>query len=186
MRRRDPIVLAVLTAVLVVACVDLAATAPPGAPASPSAATAATSIASSGQVTPSPEPTQAEPPAAGSPPSGQYRCYLVPNYIYNGYVDLGPAGTYQAGFTLGVPTTSGSYVFDSPTRLIRWNGGSYAENWPMAYYVEPHIYPDGSSREGTGSDRPTIALKVDQSSPLLPGQEVGGNPVYVYCYLEPA
>jgi hypothetical protein len=56
----------------------------------------------------------------------------------------------------------------------------------MAYYVEPHIYPDCSSREGTGSDRPTIALKVDQSSPLLPGQEVGGNPVYVYCYLEPA
>jgi hypothetical protein len=56
----------------------------------------------------------------------------------------------------------------------------------VAYYVEPGSYPDGSARTGTGSDRHTIALKIDQTSALLPGQEVGSNPVYSYCYLEPA
>jgi hypothetical protein len=122
--------------------------------------------------------------AGGGPPAGRYLCYLVPAYQYNGYVELLDGGGYEAGYTRGEPQTEGRYSYDAATQQVSWSGGTYAEDWPVAYYVAPGRYPDGSPRVGTGSDRETIALKVDQSSGLLPGQETGSNPIYSYCYLE--
>jgi len=201
MRRRTPIFLVFLLVQLIAGCVDVAtpqqpaATRPPGAtstPASPTRATPSAAAAETPALAPASsqpgptDPTATPPGSAASLPVGRYLCYLVPSYTYSGYVDLEPGGTYQAGYSRGEPTTSGSYYFDPGSGVVAWIGGSYQENWPVAYYVEPNRYPDGSPRTGTGADRHAVALKVDQSSPLLPGQEVGSNPIYVYCYLEPA
>lgn len=85
-----------------------------------------------------------------------------------------------------IAQTQGGYAFDAASGQVLWDGGGYQGTWPVAYYVEAGRYPDGSPRTGTGSDRHTIALKIDQSSDLLPGQETGSNAVYSYCYLEAA
>ncbi|NJD29469.1 MAG: hypothetical protein FIA92_14390 [Chloroflexi bacterium] len=113
-----------------------------------------------------------------------YRCYLVPQYTYLSYVELLSGGRYEAGYTPGEPRTNGSYVYSAASNQVVWSGGDYEETWPVAYWVQPNVYPDGSKREGTGAARHTIALKVDHSNPRLPGQEVGSNPIYVYCYQE--
>jgi hypothetical protein len=158
----------------------------PGAPTSPPETTTAPGATPAAVETMPDDTVPTAAVAAGGPPMGRYLCYLVPNYVYNGYVELQEGGTYAAGYTRGEPQTQGSYSFDVGSRQVLWNGGTYAEDWPVAYYVEPGRYPDGSERTGTGSDRDTIALKVDQSSDLLPGQETGTNAVYSYCYLEVA
>ena len=143
----------------------------PGASAAPSSPLA------------SPAPDQSL--VAGSPPTGRYLCYLVPSYTYSGWVELQEGGSYQAGYSQEQPTTDGAYAYDATEGLVRWEGGSYAETWPITYYVEPGRYPDGSERTGTGSDRHTMALKIDPADPRLPGQEVAANPIFVYCYLQP-
>ena len=167
---------------LVLACfpASLAATTPADGstpPASPEASTA-----------PSPAAASPVPDAslvAGGPPTGRYLCYLVPSYTYAGWVELQEGGSYQAGFSQDEPTTEGGYAFDAIEGLVRWEGGSYAETWPVTYHVEPGRYPDGSERTGTGSDRHTLALKIDPADPRLPGQEVAADPIFVYCYLQP-
>jgi hypothetical protein len=122
--------------------------------------------------------------AGSSLPAGKYNCYLVPSYRYNGWVQVDAGNKYQAGVASGNPQTSGSYEFTPADSKVKWKGGSYQDQWPVAYYVAPNKYPDGKERTGTGHDRETIALKVDQGNPLLPGQETASNPIYTYCYLE--
>jgi hypothetical protein len=143
----------------------------PGAPAAPSSPPA------------SPVPDQSL--VAGSPPTGRYLCYLVPSYTYSGWVELQEGGSYQAGYSQDQPTTDGAYAYDATEGLVRWEGGSYAETWPITHYVEPGRYPDGSERTGTGSDRHTLALKIAPTDPRLPGQEAAADPIFVYCYLQP-
>lgn len=121
--------------------------------------------------------------AVGGPPLGRYLCYNVPNYNYAGWVELKSGGTYEQGVAQERTQSSGKYGFNSSEGTVTWKGGSYEKNWPVTYYVKPGVYPDGSARTGTGSDRETLALKVDTSNPALPGQESFANPIYVYCYL---
>jgi hypothetical protein len=124
------------------------------------------------------------PGGTGPVPAGLYRCWIVPQYTYNGFVTLHEDGTYEAGRSEEAgPETSGGWSYVDGEGRVEWRGGSFEDSWPTTYFVEPGVYPDGSVREGTGSQQPTLALKVDESSPLLPGQETGGNPVYQYCYL---
>lgn len=187
MQRPPTLVAAVALLFMAVACSPSLAGTPSGPTSPPAGATVPFAGPSEQATAPaaSPAPSLGPPGVAGGPPAGRYLCYLVPAYIYSGWVELRPDGSYLAGYSQGEPTTEGRHTFDALEGLVRWEGGSYEQTWPIAYHVAPGRYPDGSERTGTGADRHTIALKVDQSNPRLPGQETAGNPIYVYCYLEP-